>query len=260
MSVFEEINKSIKDYSIPDVVTRKHVGLQKTAPFVKGYWYLYIDLPKAMKDSLNYDINLWRKVFAGLSVNFTPPNRTLNYADIQHLGGTSKHYTGFTKGNDFSITYNELSGAPIYKFHTIWGRLVADNLMSVGNVDVIGEEYKTTFLVIQTKPVGSKMVNGQFQFKPEHIERVYLLIGVTPPSDDQSGAFDSDISSPGNLQLSYSYTCDDWMDEIDAPVLKEKAADILNNKLFKDSIFADTKKLLENTTYTGGIFGSNSGG
>jgi len=254
MAVFEDVNKLVSNTDLPDAVNRKHVGLKKTAPFVKGYWYLYIDLPKGLKDDLKYSTESFRKLLAGLSVNFTPPGENLNFADVQHLGGTSKHYTQYTKSNDFSVTYNELSGAPVYKFHKAWARLIADSATSLGNIDVVPDKYKTTFLVIQTKPVGGRAINTGFQFKEEHIEKVYLLIGVTPPSDLQTGSFDSDISGPATVQLSYSYTCDDWYDDFDIPELKKKAADILNNKFFKWTKFADIKKLLDDTELTGSIF------
>ena len=254
MATFEDLGKLVQNIDSPDAVTRKHVGLIKTEPYVKGYWYLYIDLPKAMKDSLKYPIESWRKLFSGLSVNFTPPSNTINYADVSHIGGSvSKHFIGRQKGNDFSITYNELSGLPIYKFHLAWINLLADAGLSLGSVSA-PEEYKTQFLVIQTKPVGSNAL-GSFQFKEEHIEQVFLLLGVVPPSVDQSGALDSDITSPATVTLSYSYMCDDWYTEFEIPELKKIAADILNNKIFKWTKFADLKNIVKNPEFSGGLFG-----
>jgi len=252
MSIFEDLGKLVQNIDGPDAVTRKHVGLKKTAPFVKGYWYLYIDLPIVMKDELKYPIESWRKLFSGLSINFSPPSKNLNFADMSHLTGSSKHFTNMTKNNDFSITYNELSGRPIHKFHLAWQEVLAQSGLGLGAVD-IPYEYKTQFLVIQTRPIGTS-VNGNFQFKPEHIEQVFLLLGVAPPSDDQTGSFDSDITGPGLVQLSYSYTCDDWYTDFEIPELKTAAANILNNKIFKWTVFNDLVKLYKNQEMTGGLF------
>jgi len=256
---FAELNNFVSTIDLPDAVTRKQVGLRNSSPFVDGYFYLYIDLPKAMKDQ-GMDVEQWRKLFAGLSVNFTPPSTNINYGDVQHMGGVSKHYSGGTKNNDFSITYNEMSGLPVFTFHKLWANLIFDEALGLANVDVVGEEYKCTFLVIQTTPVGGIAVNKNFKFEPKHIEQVWLLRGVAPPSDLQEGAFNPDISSPqAGKQLSYSYTADDWYTATVYPQLKQMAADILNNKIFQWTVFRDISKLLSDQKFAGSIFSSGGG-
>ena len=258
MPSFEDFTQLTSQMDLPDSFSRKYVGLRNNTPFIKGYWHLFIDPPQYLVDKLKYNPDVIEHLLAGTSVNFTPPNSTLNKADMPHMGGNSKYITGRMKNNDFSITYNELSGSPVFAFHQAWAQIIADNITGARTTN-IPKETKATFLVVQTKPLGSFVVDDSYKITPDMVERVYVLHGVLPPDDDQLGNFDSDITSQSLLQLSISYTCDDWFTDFDYPELKNIGAALVTARA-QSSKELKISDIAQSAFYNINAFNKPSGG
>jgi hypothetical protein len=227
-NLFEELNNALNTHHTPDAITRMNIGLSTIHPKINGYFYIFIRIPKFLKDKgINEDkVSNW---ISGTAINFTPHSRSLNVVDINALNGLQHSYvTGQTITRDISATYYDYMGSPIYKFHRAW----MDSIIHPGvGLSMLNDyslaEYAATMLVIVTKPVGG---DKDTQITADHIEHVWLYPAVIPTSTDQTDALAQDITAPAEVQLSFSYRFNGFpVDEVLVPEIKDKAAQVLNS-------------------------------
>lgn len=141
------------------------------------------------------------------------PDATLNTTEVvTGFAGTNRLSIPTTIDIDTSltITYNELSGTPMTKFHQRWISAIRDYASGVSDIANYGiNNYTGELLYITTKPVHYKS-QGSFGSETnsvpneQMIETAHLFTHVFPINDKQSN-FSMNIESSDKIELDITY-------------------------------------------------------
>lgn len=228
--------------------TRYMGGIDKGSndhPFVKGYFYVIFGLPSTLfATSGGISAKEARQYLMVSAESYTPPgDRQINLQDIQGQGGVDASFiTGQTISREFSISYRDYWGAPIFRIHRAWTNYMNPYLGGSKLATHFGAgEYKGACMVIQTKPVVRKGTNGKLDaqsWSAGDIIKVDYFDGVQPMTDLKS-AYDANITDNSFVKPTVQYKFDGFpLDETTEGVVN-KAVDILNAQ----SIFDKTDEL-----------------
>jgi len=233
-------NSNRNDQHAPDI--NRYLGgfgrQEDSHPFVKGYFYVYFNLPSSLftDGDKNVDNLMPKKAVAqtymlSAAEGFTPPgDRQLKYEDVQGMGGVDASFiTGQTIDRSFSIQYRDYWGAPIFRAHRQWSSYlnpyyggVAINTFtnSAQGTMFSANEYKGTCMIIQTKPITPKGPSSAYAhtFKEADIIKVDFFDGVFPVTDLKS-AYDSNITDNTIARPTVQYRFDGFpLDETNSMV------------------------------------------
>ncbi len=231
-------------------------GVAGDHPYIKGYFYVFFGLPSNIfgegSDSSKGTAQDYLMVSAE---NYTPPgDRTINLQDVQGQGGVDSSFiTGQTITREFSIQYKDYWGAPIFRIHRKWTSYI-NPYTGVSDVatNFSAKEYKGVCMVIQTKPVSGRTINGSVskdngigQFQLGDIIKVDLFDGVQPLTDLKS-AYDASITDNSFVKPTVQYKFDGYpLDEMNTEV-KLKALGVLNSKSMFEKTSKNYTKLVAN--------------
>jgi len=230
---YETYLNILQENANPDVLTRANIGRVKTHPKIKGYFYVFIDLPDGI--FTDEEAKFAQKWLSATCTNFTPHSKNLNLVDLNAQGGVQHSYiAGQTISREITLTFYEYRNAPIYRTLSKWMNMAIDPYVGVSALDKFEpRDYKGTITVIKTIPVGAAYPNPNSPFngfQDYHIEHVWIYPGCIPSGSDQSEVLDEDVAAQSEVQVSYTFRFDGFplTDDYDI-TLKQKAANLLNN-------------------------------
>lgn len=217
MESIERINKSfsefiIQDYS-PNPYNRYKGGHRsKSSPFVTGYWYLLIQLPRIeFEKNQNYNMNLFNtsnrktieKYLHCVADSFNPPSKTIQKGEVSGFGGIKKYIPLNQQiTSNFSITFFELAGMPIHKIFKIWTSMFNSQYgFSHPSVNK-GQAY-----IFQCKPTWTH--ESRLAPSDKDVEEMFYFEGIFPESDG-SDVLVSDISENGIVKYSTQFSFDSY--------------------------------------------------
>jgi hypothetical protein len=194
------------------------LGGDKSHPFVKGYWYLFIRLPGGQNGTFGgYAKAEAEGILSVHRVEFTPHGASqVNTGEIPGMGGLKTMYaTGLTHTNNFSIRYEERKETPITNIHQDWMERIVNPYMGAkisvdndGKSDFNTEAYKGTAVIIQTTPVVKfNAKNDGNAFTKKDIVRMYVYEGVFPTAgvDDLYNSNIEDNNDKPQPSIQYAF-------------------------------------------------------
>ena len=246
----------------PERLTRYMGGHNRTNhPYVSGYWQLYIDVPNLIfaggGDAGADDMQATQEWMHSTAEGFTPPNRTINKADVPGQGGLGSSFvTGQTLTRTFTLTFREYQALPMSEIFQRWTAVI-DPYTGVSPLQGnqwLPHAYKGNAFIVQTKPVGASVD----RINADMIEQVWLFHGIFPEGDG-GDALASDIATNDVTQLSITFSFDGWPLTKADPTVVEKALEHINWDYHTTYDNYDTKQLVKNqsnmyaTEYNAGI-------
>lgn len=208
------VNPSNFKGSFDNVVTRGFNTNIYSDIYISGYFYLYwVRLPNFMKADQTIQLGDFTKMSMVLNTSVQIPSVTLNYTEVTTgFGNTNRLSIPTTLDYDRSlqISYNELSGTPMTKFHQRWITGIRDYTSGVSDIENYGiTNYTGDLLYITTKPVHFQ---SQGTFGKETgtvpnqnmIETAHYFSNVFPTTDNQS-VFSGNLEQSDKVPLDMTY-------------------------------------------------------
>lgn len=183
--------------------------------YISGYFYiLWTRVPEFMKkDSTEKILGDFSSMSQVMCTSVQIPDINLNVVEVvTGFGGTNKLSipTGVDMDTSLTVTYNEMSGTPISKFHQRWISGIRDYASGVSDIPNYSiRNYTGELLYITTKPVhyasqGSfGKSTGQVP-NQQMVETAHLFCNVFPVSDRQS-LFSANIESSDKISIEMNY-------------------------------------------------------
>lgn len=209
-------------------------------PFLTGNFYVFFSFPSTI---FNADAQAAQNYLLTSAEDYTPhADGQVKIVDVEGQGGVGASFiSGRTTSREFSITYKDFWGAPIFKIHRKWSFINPYFGGSDMAVEFSGREYKGTCMVIETKPV----VRIDKEWTASDIIKVAYYDGVFPKID-LSSAYSATIADNTLVRPSVQYSFDGFpLDETNATVLATAVTTLKNAKLFDN-----TKTLYEKLAST----------
>ncbi len=205
----------------------------KTHSAVKGYFYVLFGLPSLLFTNDKYSSSHAKNHLLSNAIQFTPhSDAQINVAEEKGLGGTTSNFiTGVTGTTDFSLTFRERFGSPVYRAISLWASYMNPYLgASTVAKQFSGDEYKGICMVIQTKPVarGKNLEANTTEWTKDDLLQVYIYDGVFP-TINPSSAFDSSIEDNSLMQLNVPFKFDGTPLSIVTDGIADQAVQVLNN-------------------------------
>lgn len=199
-------------------------------PFIKGYFYVFFKFPRIISNETHKDFG---KTLRSLCEGYQPPgDRQIKYEDVMGMGGVDSSFiTGQTLDRNFSLNFRDVWGAPIFKIHREWTKIIDPFLgghvkEKDDTISFIPSDYKGSVMIVQTKPI---MVNGNSKdFKPEDIIKVDIMDGVFPLTD-LSSVYDANISDNSIVKPTVQYRFDGAKFD-ETTIKKEDIVSLLKDK------------------------------
>lgn len=212
---YQNFTSCEKYSSFADAVTKGYNASIYSDVYLTGYFYIYwVGIPSFLdeaKKELSDFRHLTRVLYTGVQI----PDMTLNSTEVvTGFSGTSKISipTTLEYGTDLTISYNEISGTPISKYHQLWISAIRDPASGLSDIKDYGlNNYTGSLLYITTKPTHYG-TNGSFgkstSAAPNRqiVETAFLYPHVFPITDRQS-LFSGSLESSDKLQVEVSYKC-----------------------------------------------------
>lgn len=213
-------------------------------PYVKGHFYVFFGLPSTLFTSGGITSATARNYLLSSAEDFTPPaDRQMITGDVPGMGGTGASFiTGQQISRDFSITYKDYWGAPIFRIHRTWTGFIDPHLgVSVKAGQYGAGEYKGTCMIIQTKPVARQVGSNPIDWSEDDIIKIHYFDGVQCLTD-LNQAYNASIKDNSFVSAPVQYKFDGYfLDETNADVLAT-AVKVLNSS----KIFGNTEKIYTN--------------
>lgn len=181
--------------------------------YISGFFYIiWTRVPDFMKEGTEL-LGDFRSMSTVMCTGVNIPNVTLNATEVvTGFAGTNKLSIPTTIDMDtsLSISYNELSGTPITKFHQRWISGIRDYASGVSDIPNYSiRNYTGELLYITTKPVHYKTqgsLGQEMGTAPNErmVETAHLFCNVFPTTDNQS-LFSANIESSDRLNIEMQY-------------------------------------------------------
>lgn len=209
----------------------------KDHPFIKGYFQVFFALPSAIFQDANP--NNYTGILTSTCKSFTPPgDRTINTVDIMGQGGVGASYaSGQTIARDFSLTFDETWGAPVWRILRRWTSAIFNPYTGVSDVmtQFVGAEYKGRCMVVETKPVRLDSSADDKKIA-SNIIRVTYFDGVMPTSDINS-VFDQNVTDNTQVTLNVPFKFDGYpLDHTNKKTFDLAVKMIKNAKLYESAM------------------------
>lgn len=182
--------------------------------YISGYFYIFwTRLPSFLGNEVA-GIGDFRKMSMVLNTAVQIPSVNLQYTEVTTgFANTNKLRIPTTIDYDrtLQISYNELSGTPMTKFHQMWITGIRDYTSGVSDIKDYGiKNYTGDLLYITTKPVHYKS-QGSFGKETNTIpnaniiETAHFFSNVFPTSDNQA-LFSGNLEQSDKILLDMQYS------------------------------------------------------
>lgn len=182
--------------------------------YLSGYGYIvWTRIPEILTEKYNPMLGDFREISRTLYKAVQIPDVTLNVTEVvTGFGGTNKLSipTTIDMDTNLSITYNELSGTPITRFHQAWISAIRDYASGVSDIPEYGlQTYTADLLYFTTKPVhyasqGSLGSSTGTVPNERIIETAHLFTHIFPTIDKQSN-FSMNIETSDKIEVEVPY-------------------------------------------------------
>jgi len=213
-------------------------GSQRTAndhPFLSGNLYIYFGFPSNIIGDGNKASDFQGTLLTAAE-EYTPhADAQIKIVDVEGQGGVGASFiSGRTNTREFSITYKDFWGAPIFRIHRKWcfiNPYLGGSDMSAEVDGYAANEYKGICMVIQTKPVARGSAENLKAWHSSDIIKIAYYDGVFPKVD-LSSVYAANITDSTLIKPNVSYSFDGTpLDETyNGGELKIKAAELLENQ------------------------------